>query len=251
MIRTVSMLVLSMLACAAAALAQSSSCADCHFANPQSDPFPQHTYDWESSPHGRNQVGCEKCHGGDATTFESFLAHRGILTSRNPSSPTHRTNLPRTCGTCHTGPFVAFQRSRHFALLGQGGGEGPSCSTCHGPVAARLLSPRSLEKRCDTCHGPGGTFPQPDFAPQGRILHEEVQAVREMLASVPSMLRRVEDPLRRRTLEDAYEQAQVPLIEAVASAHAFVFDQMKERLETAKQRSEALLDQFANPPGND
>lgn len=247
MIRPVSTFVFLALVSVTSSFAQESSCADCHFANPQADPFPEHTYDWESSPHGRNQVGCEKCHGGDATTFESFLAHRGILTSRNPSSPTHRNNLPRTCGSCHTGPFVAFQKSRHFLLLGQGQGEGPTCSTCHGAVAARLLSPRSLEKRCDTCHGPGGVFPHADFAPQARILHEEVNAVRELLASIPRMLSRVEDAERRRSLETAYQQAQVPLTEAVAAAHAFVFDQMEERLQMAKQRSEALLDELANP----
>jgi hypothetical protein len=227
--------------------AQESSCADCHFANPHADPFPEHTFDWESSAHGRNRVGCEKCHGGDPTTFESFLAHRGILTSRNPASATHRTSLPRTCGGCHTGPFVAFQKSRHYELLREGSGDGPTCATCHGPVAARLLSPRSLERRCDGCHGAGGVFPNSDFAPEGRLLLDEVQAVRDLLAPVPRLLRRVEDGDRRRSLEEAYQQAQVPLAEAVQSAHAFVFDQMRERLRAAKERSEALLQRLANP----
>lgn len=229
------------------ASAQQSSCADCHFANPQSDPDPDHTADWEMSPHGRAGVGCEKCHGGDATKFESFLAHRDVLTSRNPASPVYRTNLPRTCGGCHPGPFVAFQRSRHFQLLQEGKSDGPTCSTCHGPVAARLLSPRALEKRCESCHGEKGSFPKPEFASQARLLHEQVQAVRDLLAPVPRLIRRVQDPARRKQLEDAYEQAQVPLTEAVHSAHAFVFDQMKERLETSKKRSEALLDELANP----
>jgi hypothetical protein len=226
---------------------QQSSCADCHFANPQSDPLPEHTYDWESSAHGRNLVGCEKCHDGDATTFESFLAHRGILTSRNPASPTHRVNLPQTCGKCHIGPFVEFQKSRHYQILREDRSEGPSCSTCHGPVAARLLSPRSLEKRCDTCHGPEGVHPNSDYAPDGRILLEEVNAIREILASAPRLIARVEDPARKKALEDAYEQAQVPLREAVHSAHAFVFDQMRDRLRAAKERSEALLTELANP----
>jgi len=159
----------------------------------------------------------------------------------------YRTSLPRTCGVCHTGPFVAFQRSRHFQLLEEGNGDGPTCSTCHGPVAARLLSPRALEKRCESCHGEKGTFPRPTFAPQARMLHEQVQAVRELLAPVPKLLRRVENQDRRRELEGAYEQAQVPLKESVQSAHAFVFDQMEERLETARKRTEALLNELANP----
>jgi hypothetical protein len=226
---------------------QESSCADCHFANPQADPLPEHTYDWESSAHGRNLVGCEKCHDGDATTFESFLAHRGILTSRNPASPTNRRNLPQTCGKCHIGPFVEFQKSRHFQLLRENRGEGPSCSTCHGPVAARLLSPRSLEKRCETCHGPEAVHPNSDYPPEGRILLGEVQAIRDLLTAAPRLISRVKDPARKKALEDAYEQAQVPLREAVHSAHAFVFDQMRERLQAAKERSEALLSELANP----
>jgi hypothetical protein len=227
--------------------AQQSSCGDCHIANLQADPLPEHTYDWESSAHGRNAVGCEKCHDGDATTFESFLAHRGILTSRNPASPTHRTNLPRTCGKCHIGPYVEFQKSRHNDILQESRGEGPTCSTCHGPVAARLLSPRSLERQCASCHGPDGVHPNSDYPPEGRILLQEVRAVRELLAPVPRLIRGVKDEARKKVLEAQYEQAQVPLREAVHSAHAFVFVQMRERLAAAKERSEALLTELANP----
>jgi hypothetical protein len=39
----------------------------------------------------------------------------------------------------------------------------------------------------------------------------------------------------------------VPLTEAVQAAHAFVFDQMKERLTTARERSIVLLNDLANP----
>jgi hypothetical protein len=240
-------LLILILASARPVSAQESRCADCHIANLQADPLPEHTYDWESSLHGRNAVGCEKCHEGDPTTFESFLAHRGILTSRNPASPTHRRNLPRTCGKCHIGPFVEFQKSRHFALLQEARAEGPTCATCHGPVAARLLSPRSLEKRCETCHGPEGVHPSSDYAPQGRILLEEVYAIRELLKPVPGLIRRVKDEARTKEFEVQYEQAQVPLREAAHSAHAFVFDQMRERLKAAKDRSEALLTELANP----
>lgn len=227
--------------------AQQSRCADCHFANPQADPDPDHLHDWERSPHGRERVGCESCHQGNAATAESFLAHQGILTSRNPSSPVHKNNLPRTCGACHTGAFVAFQKSRHFELLNTGAPEGPSCSTCHGSVAARLLSPRRLEAECQDCHGPEGTFPQPEVALQGRQLLEEVTLVRELLRQASELIERVDDDARRAELQYAYDQAQVPLTEAVQAAHAFVFDQMKERLTTARERSIALLNELANP----
>ena len=66
-------------------------CADCHFANPTA-PARDHLQAWDRSAHSRNNIGCEKCHGGDATTFESFQAHRGILNSANPASPVNRRN---------------------------------------------------------------------------------------------------------------------------------------------------------------
>ena len=80
---------------ASTARAQSSSCVDCHYANPDA---PCHLSEWKRSAHGRHDVGCEKCHGGDPTVYDAFRAHLGILGSRNPSSPVNRVNLPRTCG---------------------------------------------------------------------------------------------------------------------------------------------------------
>ena len=68
------------------------------------------------SPRSRQvlrDVGCDSCHGGNPDTFESLRAHRGVLSSFNPSSPVHRTQLPATCGACHVGPYVNFQASRH------------------------------------------------------------------------------------------------------------------------------------------
>lgn len=232
---------------AALADAQQSRCADCHFANPQADPDPDHLLEWERSPHGRQRVGCESCHQGNASTSESFLAHQGVQTSRNPSSGVHRNNLPRTCGACHTGAFVAFQRSRHFELLGEGSGEGPSCSTCHGAVAAELFSPRRLQAQCESCHGADGEFPMPDVPFQGRLLLEEAALVRELLRQASELIERVDEGDRKARLAQALEQAQVPLTEAVQAAHAFVFDQMKERLTTSRERSIALLNELANP----
>lgn len=117
-----------------------SRCADCHFANPRSVSR-WHLSEWDHSAHGRASVGCEKCHGGDPSTFESFLAHQGILSARNPASPVNRINLPKTCGACHPGPFAAFQKSRHYELLREGNPDTPTCVTCHGNVGAFLLSP--------------------------------------------------------------------------------------------------------------
>ena len=228
------------------ARAQQSRCADCHFAQAEV-PEPDHLADWEHSAHGRNNVGCEKCHGGDATTFESLFAHRDILHSTNPASPVNRRNLPKTCGTCHAGPFVAFQASRHFALLEQGDTKVPVCTTCHGTAGFNRPSARSLETRCAQCHGPRGIAPRPERAEAARTLYDALHESRDSLKTARPMINRVRDKAQRARLDEAYQQAEVPLIQATQAGHQFVYDTLKERLSVARQRIEALLIEIANP----
>jgi len=221
-------------------------CADCHFANPGA-PAADHLSDWDGSLHSRSNVGCERCHGGDATTFEPFLAHRGILNSTNPASPVNRRNLPTTCGTCHAGPFVAFRKSQHFALLEKGDTRVPVCSTCHGAGGLHRPSARALETQCRQCHGPGKIAPRMERAEAARTLYEELRESRDLMKSVRSLVNRVGDKGRRAQLDEAYQQAELSLIQATQAGHAFVYDEFKERLSTARKRLEALLGQLANP----
>jgi hypothetical protein len=226
--------------------AQQSNCADCHFANPAA-PARDHLEDWDRSAHAKNRVGCDSCHGGNAATFESFLAHRGILNSANPASPVNRRNLPTTCGRCHAGPFVALQKSMHFNLLRQGDTRVPVCATCHGPVGAERPSPRALEGECNQCHGPRGVAPRPERAANARSLYQAVNESRELIAVARPLIGRVSDRARRTQLEGMLQQAEVPLIQAVQAGHEFVYDNLNERLATSRQRIEALLGQLANP----
>lgn len=227
------------------AAAQESRCASCHYANPDS-PRQDHLQSWDNSPHDRNNVGCEKCHGGDATTFERSQAHRGLLNSNSTTSPVHRRNLPKTCGSCHAGPFVAFQDSRHYQLLESGNDKGPTCSTCHGSVDGRLLSAKALASRCDSCHGPGETAPRAERARQVREQYEGLSAVRQEMKLAQSLIKRVSDSKRRATLNAEYEQAQVPLTRAVNAGHKFVYDDLRQNLSVAQQRAQALLAKLAN-----
>ena len=217
-----------------------SNCADCHVA-------PNHLDEWSRSPHGRNNVGCERCHGGDPGTFERLQAHRDVLGSFNPSSPVHRTQLPRTCGGCHTGPYVNFQTSRHHELLGEGDRRVPTCSTCHGSVGANLLSPAGLERQCSTCHGPDGVAPRPGRAAGARLLLEGIADVRESLDAAEHLIDRIRDDQRQAAFRAAYRQAEVPLIQARQAGHRFVFDQLEERLATARERTSELLAGLVNP----
>ncbi len=234
---------------AAPALAQSqpSRCADCHFANPDA-PGRAHLSEWDHSAHGRATVGCERCHGGNPNTFESFLAHQGMLSSQNPASPVHRSNLPATCGTCHAGPYVSFQKSKHYEMLRSGDRDAPTCVTCHETVAAHLLSPKGLESQCSRCHGASKVAPRSDYPAEGRLMLSGVREVRVSLEEAKAQIKRVKDKTRRSRFEEAYRQAEVPLIEAVQAGHMFVFDELQERLSVARRRVDALLEQLANPP---
>lgn len=239
---------LAIVMAASAALAQiapQSACADCHFARPEA-PRRDHLAAWDRSPHGQNNVGCEKCHGGNPKVFEAFPAHSDIVPASNAKSPVNRVNLPATCGACHTGPFVAFQDSRHYELLKSGDRNGPTCSTCHGEVDGRVLSPKALASQCDKCHGPGDIAPRAARARQVREQYESLTVVREQMKLAQSLIKRVDDRKRRASLTESLEQAQVPLTRAVNAGHKFVYDDLREYLAVAQKRVEALLSTLAN-----
>ena len=232
-------------AATASAQLHPSLCADCHLANGEK-PNPTHFQEWEHSAHEQANVGCEACHGGNPNTVDSFLAHQSIIRGFGPDSPLHPTNLPRTCGRCHSGPFVEFQKSRHYVLLRNGNRDAPTCSTCHGPVAAHLLSPKGLESQCNSCHGRGKKSERPEYAANARMLLQNVRDVRELLNNAKPIIKRVKNVEVRASLQYAYDQAEVPLIEAVHAAHASVFVNSEERLGVARVRADALLERLAN-----
>ena len=120
------------------------ACADCHL-QLTDVAGGVHVQSWDRSAHGRNNVGCEKCHGGDASSAIYARAHRDIIRPANVRSPLNPRNLGATCGSCHTGQYAAFQGSRHYQLLQSGSNKGPTCITCHGDINGWLLSPKSLE----------------------------------------------------------------------------------------------------------
>jgi nitrate/TMAO reductase-like tetraheme cytochrome c subunit len=241
------LVLVGVLSAASARAQQDSRCADCHFARPDA-PAQDHLREWDRSPHGRNNVGCQKCHGGNETTVESFLAHRGILPSVNPESPVNRTKLPATCGACHVGPFVAFQDSRHYQLLQTGDRRGPTCSTCHGEADGRLLSAKALESRCNECHGPGEVAPRAERARQVRQLYEGLTVVREQIKLAENFVRRITERERRAQMQEQLDQAKVPLERAVNAGHKFVYDDLQSSLATAQTRVSDLLERLANQP---
>ena len=222
-----------------------SLCADCHYAN-GGKPNPTHLQEWDASAHERASVGCEACHGGNPNTVESFLAHQSIVGGHGPESPVHPSRVPRTCGRCHSGPYTQFQQSRHAALLEHGDDNGPTCTTCHGAVAAYLLSPKAIEGECNSCHGKGKKAERLEYGANARALQQNVRDVRQILNNARPVIKRVKDVTLRRSLEYDYDQALVPLTEAVHAGHAFVFVNATERLGVARTRADALLGRLAN-----
>ena len=227
------------------ASAQQSHCADCHFADPAA-PRQDHLNEWDRSAHGRNNIGCEKCHGGNAKEFDRLLAHHGVMSSADKSSPVNRRNLPFTCGTCHVGPAVAFEDSRHYELLRSGSDRGPTCSTCHGEVDGRVLSPKALASQCGGCHGPGEVAFRAERARRVRDQYESLTVVREQVKLARALIARVADKERRAELTRALDQAQTPLTRAVDAGHRFVYDDLKQYLAIAQERVAVLMATLAN-----
>lgn len=109
--------------------------------------------DWENSSHARSGISCQHCHGGDASQPTVEPAHQNVRSSRDLQSPLYFTQIPKTCGTCHSAELELFRQSIHFAKL-QETGQGPNCITCHGAMATVILKPVELEATCSACHNP-------------------------------------------------------------------------------------------------
>ncbi len=107
--------------------------------------------EWKASPHGRAGVGCERCHGGDATAGVADRAHAGMKPAADPESAVSDRRLPHTCGACHAQEEKAFEESGHGKTLAAGG-KGATCRICHGTMATSLPSPAELDQRCAACH---------------------------------------------------------------------------------------------------
>jgi hypothetical protein len=100
--------------------AAGNGCMDCH-SNPDFYArFPKlyHYYqDWIDSPHNKNGVTCDDCHGGNPAATTAAAAHEGIFPVGNPKSSLYFSQQPVTCGTCHREKRKEFEQSKHFLAL--------------------------------------------------------------------------------------------------------------------------------------
>ncbi|MEK6407544.1 MAG: cytochrome c3 family protein [Acidobacteriota bacterium] len=102
---------------------------------------------YQTSTHGKMNIGCEGCHGGDASQAEKLRAHAGRFIARPDASATLEM-----CGRCHRQPLEFFKSSRHFAA--RPNVRRLDCVECHGVhgIGAASESFR-WPQFCAGCHG--------------------------------------------------------------------------------------------------
>ncbi len=90
-------------------------------------------------------ANCQSCHGS-----------HGILSHKDPASPTFKANIPKTCGTCHAKINDDYQGGAHGHAIVAGNLKAPVCTDCH--TAHAILQPTESEFRmqstpiCGSCH---------------------------------------------------------------------------------------------------
>ncbi len=90
-------------------------------------------------------ANCQSCHG----------SHH-ILSHTDPQSPTYKTNIPKTCGSCHAKINDDYMAGAHGKAVASGNLKAPVCSDCH--TAHAILQPTESAFRmqstpiCGSCH---------------------------------------------------------------------------------------------------
>lgn len=210
---------------------------DCHLADP-SLPSYDHVLDWQASPHGEAKIGCERCHGGDVTTFRKFLAHRGMARASDTASPLHPDNLPRFCGSCHAAAWAAWRGTAHARNEPDGM---PTCRSCHGVLARESLGASGLRVSCSRCHDAASDWPDPSNLALGPIALREYRDVVRALRAACSKAAKVTDGSERHELEATCLSTEEVLEEAIERGHAMDLQEMLDAVNRAKSSLESLL----------
>ena len=106
---------------------------------------------WSESVHALKGVTCDVCHQGDPKQATEEKAHAGILTPTDLQSPVYYTNVPKTCGKCHSKELANFENSKHYQKL-EALKTAPTCTTCHAPHTFTVLNPEEFRNFCGNCH---------------------------------------------------------------------------------------------------
>ena len=108
---------------------------------------------FEDSIHGRALLrggllvapSCASCHG----------AH-DIRPHQDPESRVARAHIPATCGSCHEGVRLAFERGKHGEQLQKNNPSGPVCIDCHSAHHIQRAEMAAWKvdviRECGRCH---------------------------------------------------------------------------------------------------
>ncbi|MEE8403328.1 MAG: ammonia-forming cytochrome c nitrite reductase subunit c552 [Candidatus Hydrothermarchaeaceae archaeon] len=148
------------------------SCVDCHKEQLVKAPYEA----WSISVHGLNDATCEKCHNGDPTQSTKNLAHVGVESATEPTSPVYFENILKTCSNCHQDEYKKFTQSKHYLNLRRDL-LAPICTTCHGSHYITIVDPLDISEKCSICHnGERGILPDvPTQAKEALVLIGQVQ----------------------------------------------------------------------------
>lgn len=204
-------------------------------------------YDWHTSLHRDNGVGCEKCHGGDPTTDERERAHQGVFPADHPESRVHPAHLPETCQACHPRVVASFVESRHYQKLKESN-MGPSCATCHEHMAAAVVqSPTEVAALCARCHNTvGGPLPpHPEIPERAQQVMEALNRANGMFVWADRLLE-VGQEKKLDVTEEAHQlqAAKTVLSEAKVRWHALEFDVVRKKADQAFEQAGGVKDRL-------
>ena len=216
-------------------------CVTCHQGLPEPSAAAHSFAEWRASAHG-SVVTCDQCHDGDTTATERQAAHRGIYPSQDYRSKVYGTRIPATCGSCHQQELGFFTESRHYAQLTTTR-RGPSCVTCHGSMAIRVLSADELGATCSDCHNPerGAPLEAPVAARRLLLLLQQADST---LPATQGRLEQAPDARRREAAARYMSQARDAVQRARQAWHAFdlaMFNETVSQAAAGLRRADSVL----------
>jgi hypothetical protein len=196
------------------------SCVECHRNLPRNTMIGAKYLDWKNSIHAKENVTCDRCHGGNPSAQQKEAAHTVIYNSSNPKSRVYYKRVPEMCGGCHRYDFNAFKRSTHYTFLEQKGA-GPTCVTCHESHATRLITPLEIPLTCEECHN-RRTGINPEIPKQAQVL---LLLINETSLLVRCTKERVQEGQQKKS--KTWEETSTALRRVRDEWHAFNLNQVQ------------------------
>ncbi|MBI3948909.1 MAG: hypothetical protein HY314_00400 [Acidobacteria bacterium] len=226
---------------------EKNQCAGCHSKITAPLSLSNKYFEWHVSLHRDNNIGCEKCHGGDPTTKDKSKAHQEVLPVADRQSKVHPANLPDTCSACHDGLIKSFVRSGHYQKLKESN-LGPSCTTCHAHMASAVVqTPAEAAALCARCHNTvGGPLPaRPEIPEKAKDVMEALNRANTMVVWAERLLEVGQQKNLSLTEEaDQLKIVKAALSEAQVGWHALGFDAVRKKADESFELGTKVKDRL-------